>query len=173
MNDVDKDIKKCEYIQYVITSLIFIGSFIISLAIVKSNSLGIKQLSIFEDGFIINAIIVILGFTVTIITFIYTGYERILKILYENELDEGRKMIVEISKEVKSDIYFIFRVLIIIIFAICIRNVDIPYLRWYFSCISKIEFIEIIKVDGLLLSFYSLWDLIKAVMKLIDINYFN
>lgn len=173
MNEVDKNFNIYIYIQYIITTLIFIGNFIISLVIVKSNSLGMTQISIFEDVFIINLIIVILGFALTIVTFIYTGYERILKILYDNRIEEGKNMIIEISKEIKSDIYFIFRVLIIIIFAICIRNVDIPYLQWWFSFISKIEFVEIVKVDGLLLSLYSLWDLIKAVMKLIDINYFS
>lgn len=153
--------------------IIFSISLILAHFIVKLNAEGLNELSIFEDGFIINALIVLLGFTLTVITFIYTSYERIIKILNEKNIDHGNAILIDISKEIKEDIYFIFRVLVFIIALISIRNIDIPYLEWHCKLLSKIELYEVFKIAGFFLALYSVWDLIKAIIKIIDINYFN
>ena len=148
-------------------------SLIISFFIVKLNGERLNEISIFEDGFVINALIVLLGFTLTVITYIYTSYERIIKILNSNNINSGKAMVIEISKEIKEDIYFIFRVLVLTIVLISIKNSDIPYLKWNFKLLSKIELYEVLKISGFFLALYSVWDLIKAIIRIIDINYFN
>lgn len=89
-----------------------------------------------------------MGFTLTVITFIYTSYERIVKILNDKNIKSGKAMVIDISEEVKEDIYFIFIVLIFIIVLISIRNIDIPYLKWSFKLLSKTELCDVFKISG-------------------------
>ena len=145
-----------------------ICSFLIALLIVKGNS--INNVILFDNSFVVNIIVVILGFTVTIITFLYTGYEKLIDVFKSYNVSETENKVSGISDEIKENVYCIFVILIIILALISFEQVDIPLIvypdKW---SLSKIELFATLKLTVFIIVFYAFGDILRSIMRMLDI----
>ncbi|MBY7066492.1 hypothetical protein, partial [Clostridium sporogenes] len=116
----------------VISLIITLIFFSVSLLIYKNNPLQISELKILDDEFVINFILIVLGFTVSFITILYSTFEKLRQqlveifknIISETELKDMELIMFNIFKQLKEDILFIFRYLVDVVFIIIWRNID-------------------------------------------------
>ncbi|APU60744.1 MULTISPECIES: hypothetical protein [Clostridium] len=162
----------------VISLIITLIFFSVSLLIYKNNPLQISELKILDDEFVINFILIVLGFTVSFITILYSTFEKLRQqlveifknIISETELKDMELIMFNIFKQLKEDILFIFRYLVDVVFIIIWRNIDIPYIKWNFNYISKLDIILLIKLTIIFLTLLALYDIIKSIFKLIEVS---
>jgi magnesium-transporting ATPase (P-type) len=165
-------IKKIVKGLYILFSLII--TWIFSVIIVKMNpNIANGTSAIIKDDFVLGFIGGFLGLAIAVITFLYSNVEKIRDSLYKTIsdniiIDTLETRIDTIFKELKHDTIFIFFCLIISFFAILIRDIDLPVLKWSFKGVSKTEFLYSVEISVILLMLFSLFDIIGSLFKLSD-----
>ena len=126
-----------------------------------------------DNAFLFNFFGILLGFALTIFTFIVGLVEKIkdkaeIKFVYDNnKVEKVQKHIDILYSEIKDNIWFTFLSLIIIgiiyLFEAKKISLDNPYIVW-----NKNLFINSIKLSLFALNMYAIYDLIIIAFKLSD-----
>lgn len=125
-----------------------------------------------SDQYLISFIGVILGLSITIITFFHSSVGKLCDLIdkvYENsEADRHklRKKLKESCGELRDDTRFIFITYMILMFTIFFEKINIPGLVWPPILISKVAVVSVIK---LFLTFVILRAVIDCFFSLIGI----
>ena len=158
----------------IVTSLVFI----ISLLIYKNNPVQIVNLRILDDQFVINFIIIVLGFSVAIITILYSTFDKLREQLVQifkesiskSELSDIDLKMSDCFRSLKEDTLVIFWYLLWAVFMPIFKVINIHYIKWRFNCISKVDMMVIIKLTIIFLTLAALYDIIGTIFKLIETN---
>jgi len=161
----------------IISIMVTLATFIVSMLIYKSNSMEIANLKILDEQFVINFIVIIVGFSVAIITILYSTFDklreeliRILKdCLSKTELNDIDLIISNCFRQLKENTLFIFGYLFIAIVMPIYRVINIPFIEWKFNYISKMDMIVVTKLTIVLLTLFALLDIIGSIFRLIEI----
>lgn len=162
----------------IILIVITLLSFNISLLIYKNNPLRVADLKILDDQFVINFILIVLGFTVTLITIMYSTFDKVRQqlveifknIIDESDLEDMQLTMFKIFKNLKEDTLLILFYLVVEVFMSIYVIIDIPFIKWQLNSISKLDMILLTKLTIILLTLYALSDIIVSIFKLIQIS---
>ena len=125
---------------------------------------------IIGNQFLISYLGVLLGFALTLFTFIIAMVEKISEKLMKDERltieAKKRKQLTLNStlEEVKDNIVFVFVCLVICCFFTIIEGFDIPHINFsgYNEYFTKIAVINSLKLTIFLLSFYAIYDIMMV-----------
>ena len=154
--------------KYLHLLLIVVIVFTCCFCIIWEYKVDLKD--IIGNQFLISYLGVLLGFALTLFTFIIAMVEKISeKLMKDNELTIQEKttkqiMINSTLEEVKDDIKFVFISLLICCFLAIIESFDIPYIDFsaYRDYFTKISVINSLKLTIFLLSFYAIYDIMMV-----------
>ncbi len=157
-------------IKIFINILLFVVSFFISLFIIKTNS-KVQLLPIFSDEFTINFLGAILAIGITIITFVFSSFDKIRNSLINVKIDTKQYNDININinqifTALKEDLMAIFVFLTISFIVIILRDSNIPIIKWNWGYVSKSHFVSSIKLSMILLSFVGIFDIIYSLFAL-------
>ncbi len=163
---ISKIIKKAVLIISII--FIILSSFFIT---INTPSLSDGAAVIIKDEFILPFIGGFTGFSIAIITFLYSCIERIRESLKsknkEVENAEINKKILRVFSELFHDTVTIFIALVFCFFLIIIREMDVPLVSLNINGISKQQIISTCEISFLLLTFISLIDIMGSLFNLV------
>lgn len=138
--------------------------FLISIILIKHTNINID--TFVDNSFLFTYLGIFLGFAITIFTFIVSMIEKVReRIENDSSKTEAEKKVVEndiihLYREIKQNIMLIFYSFLIIIIITLFGSVDIPFIKIpEYLGVSKIDLFSAIKLEILLLSLYSIYDL--------------
>lgn len=145
-------------------TLFFVLLFMLSLILIKFTKINVG--TFVDNSFLFTYLGIFLGFAITIFTFIVSMIEKVReRIEIDPNKTEAEKKIVEddiihLYKEIKQNIMLIFYSFLLVIIITLFGSVDIPLIKIpEYLGVSKIDLFFAIKLEILLLSLYSIYDL--------------
>ena len=158
-------------IQKIFNAVLFLGLFMICLFLIKYSKINASYVS--DNSFLFNYLGIVLGFALTIFTFIVSMVDKI-KDGIENDnskTDEQKKSaqnnILQIYSELKDNIYLIFVFFIVVSLFALFDRVDIPFVSIGEKFIvNKQQIINAVKLEIFGLSLYAIYDLCSSSFKI-------
>jgi Na+/melibiose symporter-like transporter len=124
-----------------------------------------------SDDFLLNFIGFLLGIGITIVTFIYSTFDKFRDSLIRLNIDKSKvdKASLQLKKcfnAIKKDLLTVFVIFLLCIFIIIFKNCNIPYIEWKSSFLSKNEFVHWMKLSMLFFTLIGVFDIMYSLFTL-------
>lgn len=158
-------------IKYAVGPIVF--SLFFSYILVVKTDVG--KAKIVDSEFLFVSIGVLLGFAFTLLTFIISMLDKIREYTVnkasKNSAEKARIIYRSnrLLREIKDNTIFIFSSLVVSVLCMVVEKIDVKDLQFEdYLGVSKLIFLNTIKLSIFILNIYSIYDLLKVTFKVSD-----
>jgi hypothetical protein len=152
----------------------FLLPILLSYIIIKNNK-TISELTILSDEFMINFLGAVLGLGITILALIFSSIDKLRVEISKLNNATSNPVNIEsnekrLFKSLKEDTFTILYFFIGAFLLSILKGLDIPILAWQLNILTKIEFILMLKLYLMMLTFILIGDIIASLFGLLQAN---
>jgi predicted membrane channel-forming protein YqfA (hemolysin III family) len=136
-----------------------------------------SSLVLVQNEFLVNFIGIILGLAITLLTFIYSSFDKIYNSFTKNQSEEKTRLIQSILKhafrELIQDTYLVMGAFGVIMILVIVEFTNIPIITWPSVMITRNEVLLFCKYFCFFLVCAAIFDMVISLLKMMNTIHFD